>query len=867
VELLLEREDELQTLLESVAGAIAGQGRTVLVGGEAGIGKTSLVRALEQRMRGEATFLRGACEALSVPVPLGPLRELVDDAGGRDPTELGSDDRIALARAVLEALVARAPAVAILEDAHWADPTTLDLLRILARRLEDTPVTLIVTYREDEVAANLPLGLLLGDLATYPAVSRMSLRPLSGNAIRELAGSSGLDSTELVRVTGGNPFLVVESIAAGGRLPASVRDAALARAGRLSPAAREVIDAAAVVGPRPEYGLLQDLHPGSGPAIEEGLARGVLVAEDDELRFRHELIREAIEASISPPRRESLHARIVAALAGRGGQLDYARLAHHAELGGLADQACAYAGRAAREAAGVGALREAQLQAERALRLGTQLEPLERFELLLLRSRAANFASTELGEAAVSARDAIALAEELGDDVRRGRALIMLAWALWSMDSVAEASAAARQAIDVLEQHDDLATLARAHSTYIRIEASAIDPEVAIADGARALELARLAGEDEVALDLAISIGLAHGHRADGEGAAILEDALSAARKSGLAIQTIRSCVNLMVLATMQRDHDRAERVASEALRVCEQYHSPIPARAIESFHARSLADRGRWDEAIEAIGRSTSTWHAEVPTANALQGLIELRRGSEAGWNLIRESWRAIETLPVASRHGMMRAALVEGAWLCGEHETAREHLRAAAATAATARFARAASDLAVWAARYDVPFDLPPGAPDAARLEVAGDWRAAIRAWRELDAPYEAALAALPGDDHAARDALGTFHRLGAGGAARAFTRERAALGRGLARGPRRSTLANPAGLTRREQEILAQLATGASNPAIAARLHLSERTVAHHVSAILGKLGTPNRVLAIDRARALGLLSKDGSVDGKT
>jgi DNA-binding CsgD family transcriptional regulator len=214
-----------------------------------------------------------------------------------------------------------------------------------------------------------------------------------------------------------------------------------------------------------------------------------------------------------------------------------------------------------------------------------------------------------------------------------------------------------------------------------------------------------------------------------------------------------------------------------------------------------------------------------------------------------------------------MMRAALVEGAWLCGEHETAREHLRAAAATAATARFARAASDLAVWAARYDVPFDLPPGAPDAARLEVAGDWRAAIRAWRQLDAPYEAALAALPGDDHAARDALGTFHRLGAGGAARAFTRERAALGRGLARGPRRSTLANPAGLTRREQEILAQLATGASNPAIAARLHLSERTVAHHVSAILGKLGTPNRVLAIDRARALGLLSKDGSVDGKT
>jgi DNA-binding NarL/FixJ family response regulator len=145
--------------------------------------------------------------------------------------------------------------------------------------------------------------------------------------------------------------------------------------------------------------------------------------------------------------------------------------------------------------------------------------------------------------------------------------------------------------------------------------------------------------------------------------------------------------------------------------------------------------------------------------------------------------------------------------------------------------------------------------------RLELEGDWRAAIEAWTELEAPYEAALAALPGDDRAARQALAILHRLGAVGAARAFTRERSARGAREARGPRPSTRAHPAGLTRREQHVLEALATGATNAAIAGALHLSERTVAHHVSAILGKLGARTRLAAIEVARERGLLSQNG------
>jgi DNA-binding CsgD family transcriptional regulator len=867
VELLLEREDELQSLADAAARARAGHGSTVLVGGEAGIGKTSLIRALRERVAGTLAVLVGSCEPLSVPVPLGPVRDLLDAAGVEEQMPLHGEDRLALGRAVLEALDGRAPVVAVFEDVHWADPMTLDVIRILARRVEERGVLILVTFRDDEVAANESLRLLLGDLATYPTVTRLELRPLSGQAVRSLAGSQGLDVGDVMRATGGNPFLVVESIAAGGRLPASVKDAALARAGRLSAAARQLVDVAAVLGPRPEYAILETILSDCAQSVEEALARGVLIADGDALGFRHELIREALESSISPPRRSALHAKVAETLAQGGGSSDYARMAHHAELGGLTDEACRYASAAAREAAQLGALRETRLQSERALRLGAGLEPAERFELLLLFSRAANFASSDLGETVRASEEAVAIADRMGDDARRGRALITLAWALWSADRVAEASAAARRAVDALENEGEPETLARARSTHIRIEATALDPEVAIAEGPAALELASRVGADEVTIDVRISIALARGQSGDPEALPMLETVLADALARGLAIQAVRTYVNMLVIAAMQRDHSRIDRLMPEALAFCDEHHTPIPALAMESFRARSLLDRGRWDDALIATNRCVGTWHAEVPMACAVEGLIALRRGAEEGWDTITRAWGEIEDLPSASRHGMTFAALIEGAWLRGEHAAALEYLRTACALPSTRRFARGCAEIALWAARYGLPFEAPSIAPDAVALELAGDWRAAVRAWHEIDAPYEAALAALPGDERAARDAIATLRRLGAEGAVRAFARERAAVGASTSRGPRRSTLAHPAGLTRREQEVLEEMASGASNPAIAQALHLSERTVAHHVSAILGKLGASNRVRAIEQARGLGLLGKDGPSRGET
>ena len=860
---LLEREDELGVLVDAVRGAAAGRGSVLLVAGEAGIGKSSLLRELKERTGERVTFLIGACEPLSVPVPLAPVRELVEAAGGGDLIDLGSDDRLVLARRVASVLDTRAPVVAVIEDVHWADPLTLDLMRLLVRRVPQMAVAIVATFRDDELAANRELGLLLGDLTRAPGVRRIGLRPLSHAAVRELAGPNGLDVGQLVRATGGNPFLVVEAIAAGDRLPASVRDAALARAGRLSRAAREVADAAAVLGQRFDYTLLEAVVAGSTMAVEEALARGVLVADGTRLGFRHELIREAIEASISPPRLAELHARAVTALANQAGAADNARLAHHAELAGLHHEACRYATLASVEAERLGAPLQARLQAERALRLGEDLGDPERYELLIRYSRAANFTSTRYEAAISGATQALAVAERLGDPLRQARALGALAWALWSFDRMVEAKEAAERAIAVLQDSSDVAARARAQSTHIRIEATAFDPAVAIAAAPLAHKLARAAGVEEVQIDIAISVGLAHGHHGQPEAIPRLTDALRDAQAGGLAIQTIRGYVNLIFIGATLRQHELVESAIGEARALFEELDARIPRYVIEGFLARSLIDRGRWDEALPAAAYSVRTWHAEVPLTRAMEGLIAARRGEPSAERTLEQAWAEIPKVAEDSRHGTLRCALVEAAWLRGDRRTALEHLEAARRSPATGRFARSGGELALWAARHGLELEPPIGSSDAVKLELEGDWRGAIRAWRELEAPYESALAALRGDDAAARQAQAVLHKLRASAALRAFARERAVRGSRAMRGPRRSTLAHPAGLTRREHEVLEQLATGATNPAIAAALHLSERTVAHHVSAILAKLGAATRLAAIELARSRGLLSQDGTV----
>lgn len=822
---LLEREEELAALRDAVEAASRGEGRFVLVAGEAGAGKTSLVDELRSR----AKVLLGACEPLSVPAPLAPVRELAPHV-----RELDGGDRVASARALLDFLSSEAPAVAVVEDAHWADPATLEVLRAVARRIEDAPVAMVVTYREDELRANAALMSVVGDLATVRAVRRIALRPLSEAAIRSLAEPAGADVREVVRLTNGNPFLVVEAIAAPDGLPATVRDATLARVARLDAAARAVVEAAAVLGPRVPLELLRETEPHETAALEAALDRGALVEERGALVFRHELTRQAIEEGISAPRSADLHARALALLAGG----EPARLAHHAERAGLVEDAARYAEQAAAEAERVGALGEASRQLERALRRASP--PRERFELLLRYARTTNFAGG-LEKARAAADEAVALAERELDDAAAGRALIVLAWSLWSLDLVEAARSAAERAVAALAPSRD-ADYVLALAARLRMDSIAFDPAEVLADAPRALELANEVGSEEARVDISISVGLAKGHLGDPRALETLLGALDDAKSAGLPFQTIRAYVNAVDVAAEMRSHATVDRLAEEAIRRLDTFQTAIPLQTVQLSVARSLLDRGHFDEAIEWARAARRDRHGGVAVALGVEGIARARRGEQDD-GLLDEAWESSSGVPEGWRHGVLRAWRAERAWLRGDHDSIPTE---------AASIGRSGDELAAWIARANGLFN--------------SDWRTEVERWQALDAPYEAALAALPGDDRSAGAAVAALRRLGADGAARAFARERARLGFGVPRGPRPTTLANPAGLTRREQEVLGHVARGATNPEIAAALHLSDRTVAHHLTAILAKLEVPTRTAAVEAARRIGLL-EDGTVAGPT
>lgn len=196
----------------------------------------------------------------------------------------------------------------VIEDVHWADEATLDVLTLIARRIAETRILVVLSYREDAVDAGHPVRMMVGELASGLAIHRVPLAPLSRDAVAKLAAPHGIEPDELHRVTGGNPFFVTEVLESGGeQLPATVRDAVLARAARLTPAARRVLEAVSITTPHAELWLVEALSGDIDARLDECLASGMLVSNDGGVAFRHELARLAVEESVTTTRRLSLH--------------------------------------------------------------------------------------------------------------------------------------------------------------------------------------------------------------------------------------------------------------------------------------------------------------------------------------------------------------------------------------------------------------------------------------------------------------------------------------------------------------------------------------------------------------------------------
>ncbi|HYH88729.1 MAG TPA: AAA family ATPase [Solirubrobacteraceae bacterium] len=444
---LLEREDHLAMLEASLAEVRdTGSGQLLLLGGEAGAGKTALVRAFGERQRSVAV-LAGSCEALFTPRPLGPLHDIAAEVGGElaEVTERGAS-----AGEVLGALgrAIRGTSVVVLEDLHWADEATLDVVHLLGRRVARMPALVIATYRDDELERAHPLRIVFGELGT--AAQRVTVEPLSAGAVARLAAVHGVDGAALHNRTGGNPFFVTEVLAhRGAGTPGSVRDVVLARAARLRAPTRRLLEAVAVARPRAEIWLLERIAAEELPELEACLASGMLRAEGDAVGFRHEIARATIEDSLSPDRHVALHR---AALAGLVGRSEPARLAHHAEAAGDGAAVLEHSRGAGERAARLGAHREAAAHFAAALGHADSLGPAARAALLEQRSQAC-FLSGMVQEAVDAETLALEIYATTGDRLREGDAhrwLSLFAWYQGDGPGVEERGATAVEILEAL---------------------------------------------------------------------------------------------------------------------------------------------------------------------------------------------------------------------------------------------------------------------------------------------------------------------------------------------------------------------------------------------------------------------------------
>ncbi len=852
---LLEREHILSELTLRLAQAAGGRGCITLISGEAGIGKTSLLQEFARRQR-SIRVLWGACDALFTPRPLAPLHDIARMTKGPLLAAIESGaSRERIFYAALDELESGPESVLVFEDVHWADEATLDLLKFLGRRIFSTRTLLAVTYRDDEVGMRHPLRFVLGDFPRA-GTCRLSLAPLSQPAVERLAREAGRPLKDLYDVTGGNPLFVTEALAgADDRVPVTVRDAVLARAARLSLAARAIAELVSVVPRKAELSLLEQAGCLDEAGIDGCLSIGMVRGEDGSLAFRHELARRAFEDSLSQTRQQSLHARVLSILATRA-DTPPARLAHHADGARSAADVLRFAPIAGSHAASVGAHREAAAHFGMALRHADSLIPSERANLQEKYSYEC-YLTDQIEESIEARRSALEVWRAAGERLREGDALRWLSRLAWFTGRRVDADRYGAEAVAVLEPLPPGPELAMAYSNRSQLDMLAHEVDSSIAWARRTIELAEPMGRDDIVSHALNNLGTARLLGDDPAGWDDLERSLRIALAGDHQEHVARAYTNLSWTAASMYQFDRARRHLVDGIAYCDEHDLDSWRLYMLSLRARARFEQADWDHAsedAEAVLRDPRTASISRVTALTVIGHMRIRRGDPDPGSPLEEARRLAVASGEIQRSGPLASAFADAAWLEGDRETVAREVDSVYRECRDQRDPWIRGMLATWLWRAKALEQVPADIPEPYALEVAGDWQGAARSWERLGAPYERAnMLAWYGGEPEQREALAIFERLGAAPAAQVLRKRMRALGiQSIPRGSRSSTKMDPLGLTKREAQILALLSEGLRNSAIARRLFLSTKTVDHHVSSILTKLGVPSRAEAVAMAR---------------
>ncbi len=852
--MLLERARELALLIDLVTNLGGSGGKVVLIRGEAGIGKSALIREFFNTSQKGARFYIGFCDDLQTPQPYGPLWDIARDepALRRALENRHRQDVLGACFDLLSASLR--PNVLVVEDTQWSDEATLDAIKYVGRRIARTNGLLLLTYRDGELDDYHPLRRVISDLAPESVV-RIELAGLSRSAVAEIVSSSGLDPDWVLEATHGNPFLVTElASTASSEVPSSVRDSVLARVSKLSTDSQQALRILSVIPRRISVEDMFALTGSSFHELSECERFGLLEVEGDVVFFRHELIRRAIEASLTISQGVAIHRALLEVIPNYA---DPAWLVYHARGAIDVDRLMALGPLAADAAKAVGSNREA------AAHLRALAPYLDRFELNRRADILNDWALAEHYLENVEAIDildrAIEAYREVGSDYSLARALVRGVDINRTFGRFAAAKSQASEAIEILERHEPGAELAAALAAHAWLLIHGGQIAQAEAETERAIVTAEATGAESALISALGVKGIVRYVRGQPGGLDLLEDLRKRAKLKGRHYEEVSALLQMASVAFEIRDMARAADFSLQAQNVAARYEIPILETEAMAIHAEVLLWTGSWaqaeDLATEVFGRHSKT---DLQLAAAI-GTLRTRTGAASGETYLEQAWSLAQSSGEIDHLLAAAAALAERMWIENRRDPVRLGVfRNLVMRGIEFEYPWPAGALAQWLWKLGALGEVPHGLPAPYEDIFNGRIDAAAGFWESRNAPYERAVALMSGDLPQRMQSLELLDSLGASAVAAKLRLDLRTEGIALPRGKGKATRSHRAGLTARQAEVLQLLAQGLSNAEIANRLFLSPRTVETHVAAVLAKLLASNREDAVHKALEEGLVT---------
>jgi predicted ATPase/DNA-binding CsgD family transcriptional regulator len=859
---LVERDYFLSLMRKTFDETFDGEGHCLLVSGESGIGKTSLVRVFCKKIENRCKIYKGSCDALFTPRPLGPVQDIVWQLHGLDWNELaGLPDRPALFSRFFHELESRnGPAVIIIEDIHWADEATLDFIKFFARRISQLHCLFILTYRDDEIHTQHPLRNVLGQLPPH-SFTRMRLTPLSREVVQQMSDERGYNGEDVYTISGGNPFYVNEILASYSvGVPENIRDSVLSSFNRLDEKTKQIWTILSVLPTGFEMRYLEAMEPQYAGAIENCMNLQILIPKEGLLSFKHELYRRTIENSLSPFVRIALNKRILDLFCKNfeeNGEIE--RIIHHAKNANENAVVVKYAPIAAKQAAKVGAHVEAAVLYHTAIEYydGNDKELLVQF----YESYAYEcYLTNQIKEAIIYSGKALTIWKEKNDIEKSSDILRLLSRLWWYDGNRKNAEGYALQAIEVLWMRPPSRAGAMALSNMSQLKMHSYEFAECIKWGEQAIAVAK-ALNDEGTLSHALNnVGTALARVASSreEGVAHLQQSLDIALRNSYHEHAARAFSNLASNAVKMKDYAFARHILEEGIRYCEERDLDTYLIYLFAFKAKLNLETGNWDQAgliAEALIRQENQPSIVKIEALIVSAKVKMRKGLGDPLSLLLEAKKMAFGTMEPQRIFPTVTAIFEYEWIHGVSVLTGDEVGHAITLLDYDGNIYEKSELAWWllkARKRNVALN------EYYEGYQAGNAVKAAAAWEKLGCAYEQALVLFGGNEDDKRTAIDILQKLNATTVGEKLKFEMRSSGiKSIPRGIRKSTQANPAKLTERELGVLQLLKEGLHNKEIAMKLFISPKTVDHHMTSIFFKLDVNSRAKAVAEAGRLGII----------